>query len=117
MSLRLHDCLRDVDYLLYLFGRAFITLTRPSPPLPPTLSHSLSFGRTKARRAYEQTGSQITIDPYALRLREKRALRPRDSFSRSQTRGIRAQTRVRGLENIPLSLSLYIQYRRRRTLA
>lgn len=78
MSLRLHDCLRDVDYLLYLFGRAFITLTRPSPPPlsppfphpPPTLSRSLSFDRTKARRAYEQTGSQITIDPYALRLRE-----------------------------------------------
>lgn len=47
MSLRCsHDCLRGVDYLLYLFGRAFIALTpasaafssfsiTPLSPLPP----------------------------------------------------------------------------------
>lgn len=41
MSLRCsHDCLRGVDYLLYLFGRAFIALARPPspPPPPPSLS-------------------------------------------------------------------------------
>lgn len=43
-----HDCLRGVDYLLYLFGRAFIALTRPPsllllpppPPPPPSSPHS-----------------------------------------------------------------------------
>jgi len=47
MSLhRSHDCLRGVDYLLYLFGRAFIALALHPPSLPPTrLSFSLSLVR------------------------------------------------------------------------
>lgn len=43
----------------------------------------------KARRAYERTGSQITIDPYAWRLREASPPFERDSFSHSRTRGTR----------------------------
>jgi len=31
-----HDCLRGVDYLLYLFGRAFIALALRPPSLAPT---------------------------------------------------------------------------------
>lgn len=46
MSLRCsHDCLRGVDYLLYLFGRAFIALTRSPPPLFGLASRSLSLDR------------------------------------------------------------------------
>lgn len=44
MSLRCsHDCLRGVDYLLYLFGRAFIALTRSLPLLLGFAFRSLSF--------------------------------------------------------------------------
>jgi len=43
MSLRCsHDCLRGVDYLLYLFGRAFIALTRSLPLLLGFAFRSLS---------------------------------------------------------------------------
>lgn len=43
----------------------------------------------KACRAYERTGSQITIDPCAWRLRETSPSFEGDSFSHSRTRGTR----------------------------
>lgn len=99
MSLRCsHDCLRGVDYLLYLFGRAFIALLTPSASSSSSSSSSTSFSRlflalfrstAKARRAYERTGSQITIDPCAWRLRETSPPFEGDSFSHSRTRGTR----------------------------
>lgn len=90
MSLRCsHDCLRGVDYLLYLFGRAFIAFTRSPPPRSSGSLLALFRSTAKARRAYERTGSQITIDPYAWRLREARPPFERDSFSHSRTRGTR----------------------------
>jgi len=53
------------------------------------LSLALFRPTAKACRAYERTGSQITIDPCAWRLRETSPSFEGDSFSHSRTRGTR----------------------------
>lgn len=78
-------CAVSIIFCIYLVGLLLLLLVRlllsSSSPL------ALFCSTAKTRRAYERTGSQITIDPYAWRLREASPPFERDSFSHSRTCG------------------------------
>lgn len=80
-------CAVSIIFCIYLVGLLLLLLVRLFLSSDSLLA--LFRSTAKPRRAYERTGSQITIDPYAWRLREASPPFERDSFSHSRTRGTR----------------------------
>lgn len=78
-------CAVSIIFCIYLVGLLLLLLVCLFLSSGSLLA--LFRSTAKVRRAYERTGSQITIDPYAWRLREASPPFEKDSFSHSRTRG------------------------------